>query len=169
MWVKREDWLNTKWLYFMALHQTFEIFSVKEMKGNWKKKNLIGQQIKYHRPKEIHYNHYGSIFYHIYEFGQFLLHLLLRDDWAGAILWATNSSVIPKWRIHTQGSIIMSLIEMLWLGKMQSNINLPIAPLSRVQLSVLVLRSSETTNMARRVLDVLHQGHSELNIFNMTL
>lgn len=132
----------------MALHQTFEIFSVKEIKGRWKK-NLIGKQIKYHRPKEIHYHHYGSISNHIYEFGQFLSHLLLRDNWAGAILWATNSLVNPKWRIHTQGSIIMSLIEMLWLGKMQSNINLPTALLSRVQLSILVLSSLETTNMAR--------------------
>lgn len=54
---------------------------------------------------------------------------------------------------------------MLWLGKMQSNINLLIAPLSRVQLSVLVLRSLETINMARRVSDLLPQGQSELNIF----
>lgn len=63
----------------------------------------------------------------------------------------------------------MNLIEILWLGKMQSNINLLIAPLSRVQLSILVLRNLETVNMARSVSDLLHQGQSELNIFNITL
>lgn len=139
------------------------------MKWKEDEKNLRGKQITYRRPKEIHYHHYGSIFYHIYEFGWFLSHLLLRDNWAAAILWATNSWVISKWRICTQGSIIMNLIEILWLGKMQSNINLPIAPLSRVQLSILVLRNLETINMARRVSDLLHQGQSELNILNVTL
>lgn len=69
----------------MVLHKIFEIFSVKEMKVRLKKKILIGKQIKYHRAKEIHYHHYDSISNHIYEFGQFLSHLL-RDNGAGAIL-----------------------------------------------------------------------------------
>lgn len=145
---------------FYGFTSNFWDILVKEIK-EWCKKTLIRKQIKNPGPKEIIIIIMAAFSITFMNLGSFLSYLR-RDNWAGAILWGTNSVLIPKWRIHTQGSIIMSLIEMLWVGKIQSSINLCIAPLSRVQLSILVLRSLETTSVAKSILDLLYQGQSEL-------